>query len=188
MLQYFSFVKHANTPLKRMGLLLLAASLLYWSGMAIYWNVNKHGFIYSYWDTWTEEAPRPQDDEKITWQRGTEILDAFVPSKGFLLDERKPRYGWVSYNRSCLKKESKPMTFLDPYPLKCRGDFIPDEIKSKLIHSQSFIAFIDNLFSTYSDGHFKLSMFFLFLTVLGFMMFIGTVDKLLRWINTGKIR
>jgi hypothetical protein len=32
-----------------------------------------------------------------------------------------------------------------------------------------------------------LSMFFLFLTVLSFMMFNGTLDKLLLWISTGKI-
>lgn len=181
-----SFVKRADTPLKRLGLLLLAVSFFYWLSMAIHWNINNHGFIYSYWDTWTEEAPRPLDNENITWQRGAEILNNVVPGNGMYLDDRKRRDGWVSYDKSCLKKH-RPMDLLDFYPIKCRNDFIPDEIKSKRIHKQSFTAFIDNLFSNYSDGHFKLSMFFLFLTVLSFMMFNGTLDKLLLWISTGKI-
>ncbi len=176
-------IKRADSPLKRIGLILLSISLLYWITMAVYWNIHKHGFIYSYWETWTEKAPRPIDDEITIWSRGQEILDDYVPSAGFLLDERIRREGWVSYDKLCLKRRSQPLTIVDPLPMQCRNNFIPDEVKSKRVYQQSFVDFIENLFSSYSGGHLKFSICFFLLTVLSLLLLLGTVEQFLQWVT-----
>jgi hypothetical protein len=181
-------IKRADSPLKRIGLILLLMSLFYWISMAAYWNIYKHGFIYSYWETWTENAPKPLDDEISIWTQGHEILDDFVPSNGLMLDERIRRDGWVSYSKLCLKRHNRPMTISDRFPLQCRDKFIPDELKSKLIHRQSFGDFIENLFSSYSGGHLKLSIFFVILTGLGLLMLFGSVERCFQWVKTGEIK
>jgi hypothetical protein len=181
-------IKRADTPLKRIGLILLSISLLYWMSMAVYWNIHYHGFIYSYWETWAEKAPRPFDDEISIWSRGQEILDDSVPSAGFLLDERKRPDGWVSYDKLCLKRRRQPLTIVDPFPMQCRNNFISDTVKSKRVYRQSFVDFVENLFSSYSGGHLKVSIGFFLLTVLSLLLLLGSVDQFLHWVMTGKIK
>ncbi len=161
-------IECADTPLKRIGLILISTSLLYWGVMAVHWNIYRHGFIYSYWTTWTEETPKPEPSEGEIWLR--------IP----LNNDYVAQTGWGAYNKACLSK-NKPVSILDGYPLQCRKNIIPDNIKSRRLWNQSFTAFIDNLFVTSLGG------VSLFLVVLGLVMFSGLLSKCLRWIESGKL-
>lgn len=176
-----------DSPAKRVGLILIILSMCYWLVMALHWNIYRHGFIYKYWEEWTEQAPKPSDNEIALWVRGVEPLEDIVPSQVFLLDERPRRPGWVSYDKACLKANQKPTSIFDGYPSHCRREFLPDEIKGKHVWRQSFTDFIDNLFSTYSGGRIILSLTFSILMILGFLMFLGVINKGLQWIKSGKI-
>ncbi len=180
-------IVHADTPIKRIGFLLVILSMCYWLVMALHWNIYRNGFIYKYWEEWTEQAPKPPDNTIALWVRGEETLEEFIPSQAFLLDERPRRSGWVSYDKACLKAYHKPTSIFDSYPSQCRNKILPDEVKSKHIWRQSFTNFLDNLFSTYSGGHFKLSIIFSILMIPGFLMSFGVVDKGLQWIMSGKM-
>lgn len=115
-LSFKNIIVRADSPIKRMGLIFITLSILFWIAMVIHWNIYHHGFIYDHWESWTEQVSRPQDTKVDIWVRGVETLENFTPSQVFLLDERPRRSGWVSYDRACLKSNHRPLSFFELYP------------------------------------------------------------------------
>lgn len=162
------FDNKANTPLKRVGLILLAGSILLWVGTAAHWNITRHGFIYQYKYTWTEKIPKPTENhEGAFW--------------------RNDSYGWVLYDKSCIAADraSGNNSFVYMPPRSCRIKFIPHRQRVKYEWKQSFNGFIKESFDSRWGKYFWFNATGTVALFLGVFTFFGWADKLLSWVRAG---
>ena len=77
-------IQRADNPIKRVGLIFISISIMFWIGMTLHWNLYHHGFIYHYSYSWHERVSKPQDVNGSQWS--------------------ETEYGWDLYDTACINK------------------------------------------------------------------------------------
>jgi len=177
-----SFINRANSPIQRVGLVLVGLSLAYFIVMACHWNLFVHGFVYRAWDSRSEKVLQPAETETISWRSGFKtIVEPEYPYSGL------QQSGWVSYDKQCLKAHRPLMNVFETPPAECRLDFVPDSIvHMERVTRQTLTDFSVDLFSRHTGGKYSVSLSAVVALVFGVLMFVGIADKFLLWIKSGK--
>lgn len=173
----------ANTPLKRSGLLLIAAAILLWSSAAIYWNFNQGPFIYSHTENYVDRSPLPAEVSGSFW---TEHFNGWRLYKTECVAEAKRKASIVFPTFSGGRPIVIAPSFFTP-PDSCIEQFMPHKRRLVTTWHQDFTDFLSALVtgSYRRAGYFWLNFVACFSLALGGLMVTGQVEKLIRWIKTG---
>lgn len=166
-------LNRADTPLKRVSLIILLASLLVFGGTAIHWNISRHGFLYQERHRWTEKVPKPSEErEGAFWS--------------------EEPYGWGLYNKACVDADrvKQPRdSFLLYLPSdQCRIEFVPHTTKVRFEWKQSFGQYFRESFERRYGDYFWFNAPALFAFLLGAFLYSGFADILLHWIRHGNAK
>lgn len=162
-------IQRADNPIKRVGLIFISISIMFWIGMTLHWNLYHHGFIYHYSYSWHERVSKPQDVKGGQWS--------------------ETEYGWDLYDTACI---NKPNGIIYGMPFiagvkntDCIIKSVQFEYKTTGEWKQSFGDFIFNLLSMRSSGYFIFNTTASILMAAGLFMFLGIADKMIHWIKSG---
>nr|VFJ51363.1 MAG: hypothetical protein BECKFW1821A_GA0114235_103111 [Candidatus Kentron sp. FW]VFJ59639.1 MAG: hypothetical protein BECKFW1821B_GA0114236_104912 [Candidatus Kentron sp. FW] len=173
-------IGRANTPLQRIGLLLLFLSFGLWVLTATHWNIAHEWFIYPYKYTWIEKIKKPEKTyERAYWREST--------------------YGWELLDRACVdENRPTPSVSIDSFgrfatipplmyipPSKCRKQFVSHNRRYRTEWKQSFSSYLDELFDPQRGDYFYITASALVVFFLGISLFLGWADKLFSWIKSG---
>lgn len=164
---FTAFVRRADTPQKRFGLLLAGVGLLILIGTSWHWNVKENAFIRV--ETRFDYYSSPRSNTETLWVRD-------------FVHEGK----MVGYAKKCLEDKTNGVwrkvgeNALYPWPEECAVDRRPEMTRTDVYWG------IDNYAESMVMGRYKtLGLPMIALLAVGLGLYFGLVQRGMAWIRTG---
>ncbi|MGD9687488.1 MAG: hypothetical protein AB7U43_11000 [Desulfobacter sp.] len=180
-LKFNNILKQASSPTKRIGLMVVMLSSIYLIFTAIHWNLS-HGYIFWMADRheYLVKITRPPDKTGMELRRfGNFLFDEDGERVTFSQDYS----GWAYYDKKCL---SRIPFFANTDP--CRKEVVLDNQTTRTFTKFTFESYFDALFIQDYSNSYKLGRPALIAFIIGFMMYLGWIDKFSTWIRTGSTK
>lgn len=159
----------ANTPIDRIGVVLLAGACFVLFALALHWNVAERLFVYRQTYSWTVRVPQPTDGAQGAFWR-------------------EASSGWSLYAARCIEEErrkgaSDPIIFNLVLPESCAVRFVPHSTASRTEWKQSFGEFWREL--TRGRAYTSAALCAIWLLVVGGLLRSGLASRLILWVKNG---
>lgn len=178
-LKFQGVLRRANCPVRRIGLIAIAISSVYFLGTAVHWNFD-NGYLLWMKDRYDHSViikKQPEKPGMILRRYGVQQT-----SEGEVSTYDYKTSGWAYYDKACISK--LPM-FEDDN--KCCREVIHDKQITKTSIDWTFGSYFDALFI---DGpgfsrSYNLGRPAIIILVIGLFMYLGWIDKFIAWVRTG---